>query len=79
MKTASEGGPWGMAVLAAYRICGVNEFNTLGDYLSRKIFAGQEGVTLDPDPADEEGYETFAEHYRAGIAVEKAAIDHLRW
>ena len=79
MKTASEGGPWGMAVLAAYRISGANEYDSLGDYLSQKIFAGQEGITIDPDPADEAGYETFAEHYRSGIAVEKAAIDHLSW
>ena len=79
MKTASEGGPWGMAVLAAYRISGANEYDSLGDYLSQKIFAGQEGITIDPDPADEAGYEKFAEHYRAGIAVEKAAIDHLSW
>lgn len=79
MKTASEGGPWGMAVLAAYMIDEEASGLSLGDYLDKKIFAGQEGITVQPDPKDVEGYEMFAEHYRAGIPVEKAAIDNLRW
>jgi sugar (pentulose or hexulose) kinase len=78
MKTASEGGPWGMAVLAAYLIDG-GSYKSLGAYLDEKIFAGQEGITVQPDPEDEKGFETFTDHYKAGIEVEKSAIEHLNW
>ena len=78
MKAASEGGPWGMAVLAAYLIDG-GSYKSLGAYLDEKIFAGQEGITVQPDPEDEKGFETFTDHYKAGIEVEKSAIEHLNW
>lgn len=79
MKTASEGGPWGMAVLAAYAVWGKAQYGSLSRYLTECIFAGQEGVTVSPDPETVRGYETFAERYRTGLVVEKAAIDNLRW
>lgn len=79
MSTATEGGPWGMALLAAYLQEGGKKKETLADYLDRRIFQQMEGTTLDPDPETERGYETFAEHYREGLAVEKAAVEHIRW
>ncbi len=79
MATASEGGPWGIAVLAAYMAEGKAAYGSLSNYLDEKIFAGQEGTTVAPKPEDVEGYETFIEHYKAGIAVERAAIENLNW
>ncbi|MDO4622313.1 MAG: FGGY-family carbohydrate kinase [Eubacteriales bacterium] len=78
MKTASEGGAWGIAVLAAYLIDGKNE-GTLEEYLNNRIFAGQEGSTLEATPEEVAGFEAFTSHYRDGIAVEKAAVENLRW
>jgi sugar (pentulose or hexulose) kinase len=49
MDTASEGGPWGMAILAAYLIDGKKD-GSLEDYLEKRIFAGQEGSTIAPTP-----------------------------
>ena len=45
MTTAGEGGPWGMALLAAYR-ANRAEGQTLEDYLENKVFAGQAVTTL---------------------------------
>lgn len=77
METAGEGGPWGMALLAAYRIDGKNHYPDLCSYLDQKIFSGREGIIVRPDPKDVRGFENFAARYRAGIPIEKAAIDHL--
>ncbi len=76
METAGEGGPWGMALLAAYMKNKENGEN-LEDYLAKKVFAGNEGSRMEPDPKDVEGYEVFIERYKKGIAIEKAALESL--
>ena len=78
METASEGGAWGIALLAAYLADGRRD-GKLEDYLDKRIFAGLEGEAMYPDPADVEGFETFTEHYVAGLSVEKAAIEAINW
>lgn len=78
MDTASEGGPWGMALLAAYMIDGKKE-GRLEDFLTKRIFAHQSGTTVRPDPKDVEGFETFMKHYRDGLAAEKAAVESMHW
>lgn len=47
MDTASEGGAWGIALLAAY-LTDKKENEKLEDYLENRIFAGMSGVTTDP-------------------------------
>lgn len=74
MDTASEGGPWGMAVLAAY-MANKAEGETLSDYLNDKVFAGQSGTTLAPDAADVAGFDAFVESYKACFAAEHGAVD----
>ena len=76
METASEGGAWGMAVLAAYRV-DREEGETLEQYLERKVFANVRSSTLVPDSADVEGFRRFIERYRAALAVERAAVESL--
>ncbi len=73
MKTAGEGGPWGMALLASYMI-NKGEDETLEHYLEETIFAGQTGEKMEPAAEDIAGFEAFMKQYRAGIAVEQAAI-----
>lgn len=70
-RTASEGGAWGMAVLAAYLGSGGED---LGAYLAR-VFADAAIDVVEPDPADVAGYGAFLERYRAGLAVERAAAE----
>ena len=77
MDTASEGGPWGMAVLAAYMMeKGENE--GLADYLSEKIFAGQTGTTIAPQASDVAGFDAFMTKYVATLSAEKAAVEGMR-
>lgn len=78
MNTASEGGAWGIALLAAYRI-DRQPGETLDMYLEQRIFAHLGGVTLSATEAETQGFEVFMRHYRAGLSVEKAAIDALDW
>ena len=79
MKTAGEGGPWGMAVLAAYLVDGKQSYGTLEEYLEKKIFAGQEGSTVTPTEEEIQGFEVFADHYRAGLDIERTAVRDIKW
>lgn len=72
METAGEGGPWGMALLAAYMM-NRQEGESLQDYLAQKVFAGNAGTSQEPDEKDVKGFEAFISRYKAGIAIEKAA------
>ncbi|MET0673171.1 MAG: FGGY-family carbohydrate kinase [Microbacterium pygmaeum] len=73
--TAAEGGAWGIAVLAAYAASGSGR--TLGEYLQEQVFVGAAISTVDPDPADVAGFATYLDRYRAGLAVEAAAVEAL--
>ncbi|MFS0865784.1 xylulokinase [Microbacterium sp. 179-B 1A2 NHS] len=79
--TAGEGGAWGMAVLAAYAAAAQAasaDRAGLADYLRDRVFAGAASVTVAPDPADVAGFARYLSHYRAGLAVEAAAVTALR-
>lgn len=73
MDTASEGGAWGMAILAAF-MKEKKDGEPLSSYLNDKIFAGQTGTTLQPDPEDVKGFEAFLEEYERLLPAEKAAV-----
>lgn len=77
MATAGEGGAWGMAILASYLI-NKEEGESLDDFLNNKIFAGQEGETMEPNPDDVKGFDEFAARYKAGLPIERAAVDNLK-
>lgn len=53
------------------------EGDTLPDYLSRRIFAGQTGTTIQPKPEDVAGFDAFIEKYKNTLAAEKAAVEGL--
>jgi sugar (pentulose or hexulose) kinase len=74
-ESASEGGAWGIAVLAAY-LSSAGEMD-LGTYLRERVFANAESATVDPDPRDVEGYTRYLDSYRAGLAAERAAVQAL--
>ncbi|MDR1464590.1 MAG: ATPase [Oscillospiraceae bacterium] len=77
METAGEGGAWGIALLAAFLLRREGD-EPLEDYLARRVFAAEHGRTVAPAPADMAGFETFLERYRAGLGIERAAVDCLR-
>lgn len=76
METAGEGGAWGIALLASY-MNRKAEQETLEAYLSGKIFAGKAVSSISPDPKDVEGFEVFMQRYKKGLAIERAAVEHL--
>ena len=73
--TASEGGAWGIAVLAEYLRAGASE--GLGDYLAIRVFADAAFDVAEPDSADVEGYAKWLKRYAAGLAIEKAATEAI--
>lgn len=73
METAGEGGAWGIALLAAYLV-DKKEGEPLADYLESTIFAGDNGVEVEPDPKDVEGFNAYAEVYSACLPIEQAAV-----
>lgn len=77
MDTASEGGAWGIAILACFmQEKGANE--TLPEYLNNKIFAGQTGTTIAPKAEDVEGFDAFVKKYLSTLPAQKAAVEGLR-
>lgn len=77
METAGEGGAWGIALLASY-MRSKEEGETLEDFLNNKIFAGDTGKEMQPDPKVVESFEIFIERYKAGLDIERAAVDALK-
>ena len=76
MKTAGEGGPYGMALLGAYMLW-KQDGETLPDYLDRRVFANAESATLMADDADIAGFNAFLARYKKALPVEKAATELL--
>lgn len=76
METAGEGGPYGMALLASYRLNKAGG-ESLEDFLSSRVFAGVSGSTVQPDPACVEGFNTYIQRYKALLNVEKTAVSVL--
>lgn len=76
METAGEGGPYGMALLAAYRI-NRQENESLEDYLEQRVFLDAKTVTLQPDPTVTAGFAQYTDAFRKLLNVEQTAIDVL--
>ena len=74
MKTAGEGGPWGVAILAEYMVSKADG-EALDEYLENKVFAGQDSTEVTPDAEDIAGFKAFLENYKKGLAAEKAAVE----
>jgi sugar (pentulose or hexulose) kinase len=74
-EVASEGGAWGIAVLAAF-VTGRNPGEGLTDYLNTRVFADTALDTVEPDPSDVVGFEAFIERFVDALPVERAAVDH---
>ena len=73
-STASEGGAWGIAVLASYLDAADTDLDT---YLDLRVFAGTEFTVATPDPEDIAGYAAFLDRYRAGLSIQAAAVESL--
>ena len=77
MDTASEGGAWGIALLASYMLY-KHENESLETFLSNTVFSGEQGTTISPDPMDVSSFLRFMKRYQAGLPIERAAVDALK-
>ncbi len=76
METAGEGGPYGMALLAAYMLWR-DEGETLEDYLDSKVFADAKSTTLMAEASDIAGFSIFLSRYKKALPMERCATEVL--
>ena len=76
METAGEGGPYGMALLAAYMLW-KDEDESLPDYLDNKVFSDAKAVRLMADDKDVAGFNVFLTRYKKALPMEKCATEVL--
>jgi sugar (pentulose or hexulose) kinase len=75
LKTAGEGGAWGIALLASFLIQGSGQ--SLQEFLTKDVFASSEAVTIAPTKEDIDGFNAFFSNYKKGLAIERAAVQNL--
>ena len=76
METAGEGGPYGMALLAAYMLW-KEEGESLPDYLDGKVFADAKASTLTATEEDIKGFNAFLKRYKSALPMERCAVEVL--
>ncbi len=76
METAGEGGPYGMALLAAFLVSR-KPGQTLEDYLDSRVFRNVLGTTLAPEEEDVDGFNRYMERYKALLSVESKAVEAI--
>ena len=72
METAGEGGPWGMALLAAY-MGQKAPSETLEDFLQNRVFANAVSTCAEPDAAGVAGFQRYLDRYIACLPAQKQA------
>lgn len=75
MQTASEGGAWGIAVLARYHVD--HQGQKLSDYLDHHAFGDVEALVLEPKAKDVESFKQYIERFEAGLPLERQADTHF--
>ena len=73
---AGEGGPYGMALLAAYQINKENG-ESIDDYLRNKVFSNVESTTVMADEKDVEGYARYLKAYENALKLERESATCL--
>ena len=72
-QTAGEGGPYGMALLAAYMACKA-EGESLENYLQERVFASAQGSTVQPEAEDVAGFDRYIQEFKKLLQVEQTAV-----
>ncbi|MDD2495277.1 MAG: FGGY-family carbohydrate kinase [Tissierellia bacterium] len=73
-NTGSEGGAWGMAILAEY-ISHKEQNQSLQEYLNKEIFVSTESIVCYPNKEETEGFNSFLEKYKKTLQIEKFAVE----
>ena len=75
MTTAGEGGPYGMALLAAYRL--KKDEMTLENYLQDVVFRDTESLTVAPTEEEVAGFAQYLDAYRKGLTLVHCAVENI--
>jgi len=76
MKTAGEGGPWGMALLGAYTLDNPKE-KTLEEFLETQVFVKESMNTTTPSIIGQENFDVFIERYKKSLDIERSAVKNM--
>lgn len=74
LSTAGEGGPWGMALLAAYALWR-SDNERLCDYLENRVFAASASTTCEPTVDGARGFADWMKVWRSLLDAERAAVE----
>ena len=69
--SASEGGAWGMALLAAFMM---RDAANLADWLDAEIFGDADQVTISATADEVAGFNRYMTRYVAGLSAQRAAV-----
>jgi sugar (pentulose or hexulose) kinase len=69
--TASEGGAWGIAVLAAYLEHAAD--TSLAEYLDTTVFGSSSSAVVDPDQGDVDGFAAYLDRFRQALPIQAVA------
>lgn len=72
IETAGEGGPWGMALLAAYMHRKTDD-QTMEDYLINCVFSHSKSTCLQPCASGVAGFRAYMERYKSCLPAQQAA------
>ena len=74
METAGEGGAFGMAVLAWYRLHRTENLS-LETYLAKRVFASSRFTIANPTPEGKAGFEAYVKRYKKALQAERSLTD----
>lgn len=75
-NTASEGGAWGMAILAEY-MSHKEKNQSLEEYLNSEIFTDTKSIVCYPNKEETEGFNIFLEKYKKSLQIENFAVEKI--
>src|SRR5699024_5540867 len=77
MNLAGEGGPWGMALLAAYTMK-KDQVQTLENFLKKEVFQNVKVETTKPLKDGVDSFNQYMKRYKNVLKVEETAIETLK-
>lgn len=76
MQTASEGGAWGIAVLARYLVDPQNM--GLSEYLNQHAFNASDALVIEPTTEDIQSFRNYIERFKAGLPIERQTEKYMQ-
>ena len=75
MKTASEGGAWGIAILSRYLL--ENQYTNLANYSNVKAFDNTDQITLNPKSQDVESFRNYIQKFKTLLPLQRQIDEYI--